>query len=208
MIGKLRLALLAIVAPLILASPAIANERLPSGLAQLSPSDFASKARIVDDPREPTIVLSSRDGYKRGRSIGGARADDVYLEALIDRQTGHVSWQVWHELSMGSQRELGSVEYTSSGGTLEESGFLVMENRLDRCPPTDGIGSCNHVVRVAFELPDRTIREIAETYRPGARTSWPLRFKEANGRDITSGLAPAEVAGLILALEKWRQAGA
>jgi hypothetical protein len=206
-IGKTRQAFLAIVASLVPAAPTIANERLPSGLAVLSPSDFASKVLIVDDPLEPAVVLSSRDGYKRGRSIGGARADDVYLEALVDRETGDVSWQVWHELSMGSQRKLGSVEYMS-GGRFEQSRLLAMENWLDRCPPTDGIGSCNHFVRVVFELPDRTIREIANAYRPGERTSWLLRFKEADGRDITSGLAPAEAAGLILALEKWRQAGA
>lgn len=208
MIGRTRLAFLAVVIPLIAAAPAIARERLPSGLAQLSPNDFASRVRIVDDPRKSMIVLSSRDGYTRSRSIGGARADDVYLEALIDRETGHVSWQVWHELSTGGQRKLGSVEYTDAGGRVEQSGFLAMESRLDQCPPTDGVGSCNHVVRVAFELPDRTIREIAGTYRPGERTSWPVRFREAGGRDITSGLAPAEAAGLLLALERWRQPGA
>lgn len=205
MSGKIRLALLAIAVPLIAAAPAIAHERLPSGLAQLSPSDFASRVRIVDDHLEPTIVLSSRDGYKRSRSIGGARAHEVYLQAVVDRETGRVSWQVWHELSTGGQRKLGSVEYASGGERLEQSGFVAMENWLDQCPPTDGIGSCNHFVRVAFELPDRTVREIADAYRPGDRTPWPLRFKEANGRDITSGLAPAEAAGLILALERWRQ---
>lgn len=207
MIGKTRQAFLAIVASLVPAAPAIANERLPNGLAQLSPGDFASKVRIVDDPREPVIVLSSRDGYTRSRSIGGARADDVYLEALIERETGDVSWQVWHDLRMGSQRELGSVEYTSESGRLEQSGLLAIEKWVDQCPPTDGIGSCNHFVRVAFELPDQTVREIADAYRPGERASWPLRFKEANGRDITSGLAPAEAAGLILALERWKQSG-
>ncbi|MBO9519153.1 MAG: hypothetical protein J7493_13895 [Porphyrobacter sp.] len=206
--NRTRLAFLAIVGPLTLATPATARERLPSSLAQLSPNDFASRVRIIDDPLEPVIILSSQDGYKRSRSIGGARADDVYLQALINRETGQVSWQVWHELSMTSERKLDSVEYRGDSGTLQKSGFLAMEDWLDQCPPTDGIGSCNHVVRIAFELPDRTLREIADAYRPGERTGWLLRFKEINGQDITSGLAPAEAAGLILALEKWKRAGA
>jgi hypothetical protein len=207
MIGRIRLVFLAIGVLLVLQAPAIAHERLPGSLAQLSPADFASRIRIVDDPFAPAIVLSTRDGYKRGRSIGGARAEDVYLQVLVDRQTGRLSWQVWHELSMAAERELGSVEYVSEGGRPVQSGFLAMDNWIDQCPPTDGIGSCNHFVRVAFELPDQTVREVADAYRPGERTPWPLRFREARGRDITSGLAPAEAAGLILALERWRQVG-
>lgn len=203
MIRRFKLAIPAIAAALVPAAPALAYERLPAGLAQLSPADFASKVRIIDDPVEPTIVLSTRDGYKRGRSVKGARAEDVYLQALVDRKTGDVTWRVWHELSMGNQRKLSSVQYLSGGKTLEQAEFLTMENWLDQCPPTDGTGSCNHFVRVAFELPDQTIREIADAYRPGERRPWRLRFKDANGRDITSGLAPAEVAGLIYSLETW-----
>ncbi len=206
MIGKTGLAFLAVVVPMV-AAPAIARERLPRDLARLSPSDFASRVRVVDDGLKPTIVLSSRDGYKRSRSIGGARAQDVHLEVLIDRETGHASWRVWHELSMVGARQLRSVEYTSLDGRLEQSGLLVLEHWQDECPPTDGIGSCNHFVRVAFELPERAVREIADAYHPGERSAWPVRFREASGRDIVGSLAPAEAAGLVLALEQWRQRG-
>jgi hypothetical protein len=205
MFRRITLAMLAITAPLVPVAPALAYERLPTGLAQLSPADFASKVQIIDDPVEPAIVLSTRDGYTQGRSIKGARAEEVYLQALVDRKTGAVSWRVWHELSMGSQRKISSVQYQTEGRKLEQAEFLTMENWLDQCPPTDGIGSCNHFVRVAFELPDQTIREIANAYRPGERTPWGLRFKDANGRDILSGLAPAEAAGLIRSLETWNQ---
>lgn len=205
MIRRIKLAALAIATPLVAATPALAYERLPTGLAQLSPADFASKVHIVDDPVEPAIVLSTRDGYKQGRSVKGARAEDVYLQALVDRKTGAVSWRVWHELSMGNQRKISSVQYQGPDGKLEQADFLTMDNWLDQCPPTDGIGSCNHFVRVAFELPDETVREIANAYRPGERTPWRLRFKEANGRDILSGIAPAEAAGLINSLESWIQ---
>lgn len=207
MIRRMKLAMLAIATPLAAATPALAYERLPTGLAQLSPADFASKVQIVDDPSEPAIVLSTRDGYKQGRSVKGARAEDVYLQALVDRKTGAVSWRVWHELSMGSQRKISSVQYQAGDGKLQQADFLTMDNWLDQCPATDGIGSCNHVVRVAFELSDETIREIANAYRPGERTPWRLRFKEANGRDILSGIAPAEAAGLINSLESWSQSG-
>ncbi|MBV1688821.1 hypothetical protein KRR38_14355 [Novosphingobium sp. G106] len=206
MIGKTKLAFLAALLPIIVVVPAQAYERLPAGLAQLSPADFASKVRIVDDPLEPAIVLSTQDGYTRGRPIKGAQANDVHLRALVDRATGQVSWQVWHQLSyVGQQRNLESVQYLA-GGALDQSQVMAVENWLDQCPPTDGIGSCNQFMKVGFELSDRTIREIAAAYRAGQQTPWRLRFKDRNGRDVTGGLAPAEAAGLLDALETWKRA--
>jgi hypothetical protein len=205
MIRTIKLALLAIAIPMTTAAPAAAYDRLPSGLARLSPADFASKVKVVDDPLEPTITLSTDDAYKRGRSIKGAHAEDVHLRVVVDRATRRVSWQVWHELSyMGNQRDLASVHYLT-GGALERSEIMAQDNWLDQCPPTDGVGSCNQFTLVAFELPAATVREIADAYRPGERTPWVLRFKDKNGRDITGGLAPAEAAGLVHALEAWQR---
>lgn len=188
------------------AAPAVAYERLPTGLAKLSPSDFASKVLIVDDPLEPAIVLSTQDGYTRGRPIKGAQANDVHLRVLVDRETRRVSWQVWHQLSYaGKQRDLESVHYLA-GGSLEQSQVVAADHWLDQCPPTDAIGSCNQFMKVGFELSERTVREIARAYRPGEQAPWRLRFKDRNGRDVTGGLAPAEVAGLLHALETWQRA--
>jgi len=205
MIRKIKLAILAAALPLIPTAPASAYERLPTGLARLSPTDFAGKILVIDDPLEPNVVLSTRDGYKRGRSLKGAQADDVHLRVVVDRETRRVSWQVWHEISYaGARRHVESVHYLSDGA-LEQSEVMGVESWLDQCPPTDGIGSCNQFMKVGFELPDRTIREIASAYRPGQRTPWRLRFKDRNGRDITGGLAPAEAAGLVDALETWQR---
>lgn len=205
MTKKIKLALLAAVLPMIPIAPAFAYERLPTGLAKLSPADFAGKVRIVDDPLETVIVLSTQDGYTRGRAIKGAQANDVHLRALVERETGRVSWQVWHQLSyVGKRRNLESVHYLA-GGALEQSDVMAVENWLDQCPPTDGIGSCNQFMKVGFELPERTVREIAAAYRAGQQTPWRLRFKDSNGRDVTGGLAPAEAAGLLHALETWRR---
>jgi hypothetical protein len=190
---------------LALAVPAQAYERLPNRLAQLLPADFAGKVRIVDDPLKPVIVLSTQEGYKRGRSVGGAQAEDVHLQALVDRKTGRVAWRVWHQLVYtGNRRNITAVQYRA-GGALKHSDVLSVDHWLDQCPPTDGAGSCNHFTRVSFELSERTIREISDAYRPGLRTPWRLRFKDARGRDVTSGLAPAEVVGLVNALEQWRR---
>jgi len=182
----------------------MAYEKLPRPLAALSPADFARQVDIADDPQESAVVLSTREGYTRSRSIAGARANDVHLRALVDRGTGRVSWQVWHELVyVGGPREVRAVHYFADG-TQRRAVPVAVEHRLDECPPTDAVGFCNQFTRVAFELPEDTVREIAKSYREGERAPWRLRFEDANGRDMTGGLAPAEAAGLVQALDAWR----
>lgn len=187
------------------AAPALAYEQLPERLARLTPADFASKVEVADDPEAQAVVFSTREGYTRERALRGAHANDVHLRAVVDRRTGAVSWQVWHKLVYtGGKREIVSVHYTA-GGAPRQSAVTEARHGLTQCPPTDGIGTCNLELGFAFELPEQTVREIARSYRPGERKPWQLRFKDANGRDVTGGLAPAEAAGLIHAVEEWRR---
>lgn len=184
---------------------ASAYEQLPSSLARLTPSDVEGKVRVSDDPLEHNVVLSTREAWKRGQSVEGAHATDVHLRAVVNRDTGRISWQVWHDLTYpGAQRDLVAVNYLA-GGTLSQTPLIVEEHWTDNCPGTDGTGSCNQFTRLAFEVPEAVIREIADSYRSGSRTPWRLRFKDANGGAITSGIAPAEAAGLVRAIERWRQ---
>jgi len=196
--------LLAAAASLALSAPATAHAELPNALAALSPADFAGVVRVDDDPQSGAVVLSTREGYTRSRSIKGALADDIHLRAAIDRRTGETSWQVWHDLAyVGGQRDFHAVRY-DAGGAPRRIAPLHVEHRPDRCPATDQVGACGQAVRVAFEVPEQTIREIARTYRSGARTPWQVRFEDARGRAMTGGVAPAEVAGLLQAVEAWR----
>ena len=185
-----------------LASPAAAYDRLPRALAAMSPSDFAARVRATEDTS--THIFSTSEAYRRGRSIAGAYADDVHLRALVDRRTGRVTWQVWHDLAyVGARKTVWAVSYASAGET-RRSQPIHLDHWPDRCPPTDGVGMCNEAMRVAFELPEQTVREIAAAYRPGARTPWMLHFQDENGRDVTGGLAPAEAAGLLQAVDARR----
>jgi hypothetical protein len=184
---------------------AAAYDKLPRALAALPPSHFAGSVRVETDPAERFVVLSTDKGYERVRAIKGALADDVHLRARIDRGTGQVQWQVWHDLAyVGGARDIYVVRYFAHGGPREAKP-LSLDHRPDRCPPTDGLGSCGQASRIAFELPEETIREIAK--RHGTRTPWQLEFKDVQGKDISGGLAPAEAAGLLQAVEEWRRSG-
>lgn len=187
---------------LAVAPTAAAYELLPRSLAALSPADFAAQIHVADD--QGAVVLSTREGYARGRVVQGAHVDDVHLRAVVDKASGRTTWQVWHDLvTVRRHRNVVSVEYRA-GGQLRSARPIGLDHAFGQCPPTDGPGFCNKITRIGFELPEQAVREMAASYVAGSRTPWRLHFRDASGRDVTSGLAPAEAAGLVAALEAWR----
>lgn len=187
------------------AGVAAAYDELPRGLAKLTPAEVVDRIHIDDEMLEPHIVISTEKAWKRGRGIEGAHATDVHLRALVDRQSGAVRWQVWHELVYpGHRPEMVGVNYRA-GGRLEQAELLFAEHWQDDCPGTDDpAASCNKYARFVFEIPDDVVAEIAAAYRPESRAPWRLRFKDVNGGSITGGLAPAEAAGLVKAVDRMR----
>ncbi|WP_091148690.1 hypothetical protein [Novosphingobium sp. CF614] len=184
---------------------AAAYDELPRGLAKLTPAEVVDRIRVDDEVLEPHIVVSTQKAWDRGRRIEGAHASDVHLRALVDRESGAVRWQVWHELVYDSAaREMVGVNYRVDG-RLQRAGLVVAEQWQDDCPGVDAAEiSCNRYARFVFEIPDRAMQEIAAAYRPDSRAPWRLRFKDVNGGSITSGLAPAEAAGLLKAVAQVR----
>ncbi|MCT2401477.1 hypothetical protein [Novosphingobium mangrovi (ex Huang et al. 2023)] len=187
------------------AGSAAAYDELPRGLARLTPAEVVQRIRVEDEALEPHIVVSTEKAWDRGRGIEGAHARDVHLRALVDRKSGAVRWQVWHELVVPDRRpDMVGVSY-HAGGRLEQADILVAEHWLDDCPGTDEpVVSCNRYARFVFEVPDHVVEEIAGAYRPESRDPWRLRFKDENGGSITGGLAPAEAAGLIEVVDRVR----
>lgn len=181
-----------------------AADSLPRSLAKLSSADFASRVEVVNDPAGP-VVLSTREGYSRARAVKGAHANDIHLRAVVERDSGRVTWQVWHELvTVRGHQGITAVHYTL-GGKSRSAPPIKAEYWLDDCPPADGLGACNRFTRIGFELPERAVREIVAAYDRGSRRPWQFRFQDASGRDVTSGIAPAEAAGLVRALDAWRR---
>jgi hypothetical protein len=188
------------------AGSAAAYDRLPRGLAGLTPVEVVERIHVDDGSQEPHIVVSTENAWDRGRGIDGAHADDVHLRALVDRKDGSVRWQVWHDLiRYGTMPDIVGVDYRAAG-RLQQTGLVMAEHRFDDCPGVDALmRSCNRHSRFVFEVPQQVVEEIAATYRPGNRAPWPLHFTDENGGAIGGGLAPAEAAGLLQAVDEIRR---
>ncbi|GGB99538.1 hypothetical protein GCM10011494_17520 [Novosphingobium endophyticum] len=202
----IRTTLLALVgAALMCGTAGAAYDKLPKGLARLTPEEVSRRIEVTDDPLEPYILVSTRGAWARGRSIDGAHANDVHLRALVDRGSGAVQWQVWHELVSGRvMRDMTEVSYRV-GGRPQKADVLVMKRWSADCPSVDAIHTaCNQYARLVFELPGSVVQEIADAYSPGHRAAWRLRFTDARGATIAGGLAPAEASGLVEAVTRVR----
>lgn len=188
------------------ATAAAAYAELPRELAGLTPAQFAERVRVRDEPSEPHILVSTRKAWQRGRSLEGAHAKDVHLRALVDKQTGAVRWQVWHDLVHdGRARTLVGVSYLVDGKPAEAS-LIGSEHWESDCPPVDAMQrACNSHARLVFELPGQVVAEIAALYSPDRRDPWRLHFRDEAGGTITGGLAPAEAAGLLEVVERVRR---
>ncbi|AIT81130.1 hypothetical protein [Novosphingobium pentaromativorans] len=195
------------IAPFAGAGSALAYDRLPTGLAQLTPDEVREQVEIHDDPASPHVLVSTHEAWDRSRTIGGAHARDVHLKALVDRQSGAVRWQVWHELvHPGPAPRVVGVKF-EAGGQPAQADLLIAEAWNEDCPPVDAIHrACNRHTRLVFELPEYVVSEIAEGYTPESRKPWQLKFKAEDGKSIRGGLAPAEAAGLLDAVETLRRA--
>ncbi len=176
---------------------------LPRGLASLSPDHFVERVVVVDDPLDDEITLSTERGYKKGQPMRGVFADDVHLRARISRSNGKVTWQVSHTLiNFGARANVTQVVYSDG-----QRNVTVAPTKVDRwqdvCSPGDTAGPCFEYMRVVFDVPQPVVDLIASGYRPGSREPWKLRFRDDAGTDMAGGLAPAEAAGLLLAVREW-----
>lgn len=185
------------------AAQASAPKPVPSALARMTPEDVAARVEVRDDPLEEHIRFSTKPVHRRGSAADGVAVNDGYVTALRSREGGEVRWRVNHELSyLGARRDLRVVHLRTAQG-LEKIPPSAVRRWDDGCPEPSTL--CLQHVRVEFEAPERVIREIAAAWKPGGREAWPLRFKDAYGQDVTVGLAPAEVAGLVQAVDAWRR---
>lgn len=200
----LRTTLLATAATLV-AAPAFAavGDKLPARLAKLSPAQISERVQVVDDPLEEHVVFSTEGVFRNSGFKDDVALHDSFLEARKTRASGEIVWRVRHDFTYsGARRDVKLVHVSTPDGLLKIAPSAVRRWSED-CG--DVAVACSQHLTVEFDLPEAAVRHIAAAWRPGDRTPWKLRFKDARGQDVTVGLAPVEVAGLVDAVDRARR---
>lgn len=169
-------------------------------LQQLTPEGVAATVTIRNDDLETVATLdTSRAFSSRGRFTDRVRSD-VFLRALVDKRSGKIIYQVYQNVSYtGDWRNFSSVNLATAEGPLS----LPLQNISSRVL-TCAYGLCAREDHLAFVVPETVLRGIAATYRPGASLPWRFRFKAQNSIDWEDRIMPAEIAGLLIAVDRFR----
>ena len=189
-------------------APAAAYEKVPSRLARLSQAEAIERIRVREMQDAPHVVISTKKVWDRGRTVDGVHVSDVHLRAMVDRVTGSTRWELWHELDLyDAKREITGLSYRIDG-RMYHANLLRTETSDELCPSVDGPATACHVrVRSVFEIPERVLQRVAESYQPGNEQYWELHFSDREGKDIKAGLAPVEAAGLLSSVQHLRCQG-
>ncbi len=169
--------------------------------AKLSPEHFARTSETQDDELEVLATIHTRDGYAFKGSFTDRMRADTFLRALIEKRSGAASYQLYARLSYsGEWRTFTSARYATSQGPV--SAPLTAIDRDVSCQ----YGVCVYTEHVAFEVSEDFLRQLAERASERPVRPWRFRFKARSGLDWTDDMAPAEAAGLLLAVDRYRAA--
>jgi hypothetical protein len=189
------------------AVPAVANAEIaqPKKLLAMSPAAFAEATTLQNDRLESHATLSTEKAHRESWRVLDPYGQDNHLRAIVDKKTGATRYEVRQTLRYwGVPRDYTAAHYRGPAGMLRKVALSEARPGEDFCPLMEIMQQCPQTHVTAFEIDEATMRHIAAGYQPGARDSWGFKLKDAMGYDITSGIVPAEAAGLLQAVDQFR----
>jgi hypothetical protein len=189
----------------LLATAPAAADKLPRRLAAMTPEAFSAAITPKGDALEPAVTLSTEQGYHPSpRSPIAPLLTDNHLRALVDRESGAVRYEVHQSIRYwGARRSYVAVHYEGADGIVEKP-LLAAHHSGDHCPNEDNWHVCSLSKRMSFEIGEDELRTIAARYAPGNAERWAFRLRDESGQDWHDAIVPAEAAGLLMAVDRYR----
>lgn len=166
-------------------------------LGALTPESVERKVTVDDDSLEPFMTLSTERVWKsNGRFTDRVRADN-FLRAFIGKRTGETRFQLYQVVTYsGDWRRFISVNYATADGAVGVEVTPISQEVV-----TCSYGLCVYREVVGFDMSRVLLERVASEYSPDRIDFWRFRFKGRGGLDWEDRIAPAEVAGLLRAVD-------
>ena len=179
-----------------LITPVIAKD--PELLA-LGAEHFTQTASVIEEAHATKI--STERGYVERKGLMGEVWHDEFLTALIDRDSGQVSYRMDVSITYrGASRAYKTAEYRGIR-ELETVPVAVLKRVAINCPT----GECTYTESLAVPLDEALLRHLAKGYVPGKPELWSFRIVAKGGPDYRGSLSNAEVAGLLARVDAYAQ---
>ena len=168
--------------------------------AALTPASVEKVVDVIDDDLEPTATLTTERAFTfKGSFTDRVRADS-FFRAVVGKKTGATVYQIYTRLRYsGELRRFNFAHYDDQGEPISVP--LTVADRRIECP----YGVCGGIEDLAFEVPENTMRALATQANDRPVRAWRFRLKADNAQDWTDDIAPAEAAGLLLAVVHYRR---
>ena len=175
----------------------------PAMAAQLTPADVERAVSIEDDALELIATLTTRDVFREKRGLLRRVPFDAFLRAFIDKKSGRVLYQLYATFIYTAPRYAywTLANYETADGPVAAKLDVIARRR--ECA---GRSDCARLETVGFPVAERVLREVAAAYRAGVGATWRFKLKAKAGVDHDDGLAGAEIAGLLNAVDAYRTA--
>lgn len=169
--------------------------------ARLTAEHFDKTSTLKDDDLETVATITTAPGFTfKGGFTDRVRADS-FLRAFIEKTTGRTSYQLYATITYtGQWRTFESGTFSTPAGPVSQP--LTVIDHSVTCP----YSICVYTEVVALELTESFLRQLAQRADERPVTPWRFRFKAKDSEDWTDDIAPAEAAGLLLAVDRYRTA--
>ena len=179
-----------------LITPAIAKD---PELLSLGAEHFQQTASVAEEAH--TTKISTEPGYVERRGLLREVWHDEFLTAVIDRDSGQVSYQLDVSFTYrGASRSYKTAEYRGIT-QLETVPVRVLKRVAINCPT----GECTYTEYLEIPLDEALLRHIQEGYVPGKPALWSFRIIPKAGLDYRGSLSNAEVAGLLAKVDAYER---
>lgn len=205
-LGALAVALLADVVPAsaqMITQSQIDKKRVKdrTRMLKLTAEHFAKSATLKDDDLETIATIDTERGFRTPAGLFDIAGSDIFLRAHITKATGAVTYQAyeasWYTATQFRDYHSANFEAVEGVGTAT---LTKISARLGECGPHSEAIGCVRIEHSAFTVSETLLRQIA--MRP-ADKFWRIKFRAQAGSDWEENIAPAEVAGLLAAVDAY-----
>lgn len=167
-----------------------------------TPEEVAAKVAISNDPLDTVIKVSSEPFYVVRSGLLRMVNADKFVRAMIDKKTGETVFQVYiYTTYSGEWMFINRATIETPSGP-EDANFVEIDRRVISCTGTFG---CVHREDFAIDVPEKVLREVSRGAKGGTDDIWNMRLYAKTGQAETTGILKAEIAGLLIAVDRERE---
>lgn len=168
-------------------------------LLSLGAEHFSQTASVIDEAHATRITTER--GFVERKGLMGEVWHDEFLTALIDHDSGRVSYEMDVSLTYrGGARVYQTAEFQGLE-RLETVPAKMLKRQSINCPT----GECTYTDHLAVPIEEAVLRHIAQGYVPGKPQLWRFRILAKTAPDYRGAMSNAEVAGLLARVDSYVQ---